>query len=470
MPKRKPFAENHPHLLKEWHFEKNSGIDPYLIGSSSRTKVWWTGVCGHSWQSELVSRVGGKGCPTCSGKSVTRGSNDLATLEPELSKEWHKSLNGDISPSHVTQKSGANVWWTCQLGHDFKAKVGERVRARKARPGSSNCPVCLNRKLVRGVNDLQTANSKLAKEFHPFLNAPLTPFDVKASEAIKLWWLCVNGHEFEQRLTNRVNSNQGCPFCSNKSVTVGNNDLASTNPELIVEWDYEANGALRPEQVVAGTLKYIAWKCSLGHKWKARGSKRLSGQGCPTCTNRTLRKGFNDLSTKFPEIAKTWDIRKNTPLSAQDVLFGTHEKFWWLCELGHSWQTSPTTRTRTGCPRCAKSGFDQTQPGIFYFIENKELLSRKVGIANVTSSRLEDWRKHGWKVLFTHESDEGLSILNLETEALRWLRNDLNLPQHLGQEEMGRLGGGTETFSLDGVPAEEVISKVKEIIARSATH
>lgn len=465
MPKLKPFAVYHPDLLREWDNKQNVGVDPAVIGSSSRTKVWWIGNCGHKWQSELVSRVKGKGCPACAGKSVVSGFNDLATLEPRLAKEWHKSKNHGVSPAEVTRKSGLRVWWTCEFGHEFEAKIGERVRGLETRPDTNGCPVCINRKLVSGSNDLLTANPKLAEEFHPARNHPLTPNRIKASESRMLWWLCDKGHEFEQRLTNRVNANQGCPFCKNKSVAVGETDLATTNPELVNEWDFDANGELRPSDLVAGTNRFIWWKCKEGHRWKARGAKRLSGQGCPTCTNRILKTGFNDLLTKHPEIAATWDLKKNSPMKPEQVLYGTHEKFWWVCDLGHSWQTSPTTRTRTNCPRCANSGFDQSQPGIFYLIENKMYLSRKVGIANTKSDRIETWKKNGWRILLTHESDNGLLILNLETEILRWLRKDLKLPQHLGQAEMGRFGGGSETFSMEGVSKERVIKKIREIVS-----
>jgi len=464
MPKRKPFAENHPGLLKEWDTTKNSGINPAEIGSSSRIKIWWHGSCGHSWQSELVSRVNGKGCPVCAGQSVVAGYNDLATLEPSLAEEWHTSKNGDLSPSTVTRKSGLSVWWTCKNGHDFTAKIGERVRSLEIRPGTTGCPVCLNRKLLLGANDLLTSSPQIAREFHPTLNDPLTPSDIKASETRKLWWLCAKGHEFQQGLAHRVNAGQGCPFCANKSVTVGETDLATTNPELVNEWDFKANGELQPSHVVAGTLKYIWWKCELGHEWKARGAKRLSGQGCPTCTNRLLKKGFNDLATKFPEIAKSWDSEKNSPIGPDQIVYGTMEKYWWICELGHSWQTSPTTRRRTGCPRCANSGYDQSQPGIFYFIENESLLSRKVGISNAKSRRLENWQKNGWRIIHTYESDDGLQIMNLETRILRWLRKELRLPQHLGSEEMGRYGGETETFSMEAVSTSDVIGKINELI------
>ena len=36
----------------------------------------------------------------------------------------------------------------------------------------------------------------------------------------------------------------GCPYCSNNSILKGFNDLATTNPEVLNEWDYEKNREL----------------------------------------------------------------------------------------------------------------------------------------------------------------------------------------------------------------------------------
>jgi hypothetical protein len=45
------------------------------------------------------------------------------------------------------------------------------------------------------------------------------------------------------------------------------NCLASTNPELIPEWDKERNAGLKPYDVLASSHKKVWWKCSNGHQW-----------------------------------------------------------------------------------------------------------------------------------------------------------------------------------------------------------
>lgn len=49
-----------------------------------------------------------------------------------------------------------------------------------------------------------------------------------------------------------------------------------------------------------------------------------------------------------------WDAAKNTPLTPEDVTYGSKTKVWWQCEKGHSWQATIVSRVHgTGCPVCA---------------------------------------------------------------------------------------------------------------------
>lgn len=77
----------HPELISEWS-DKNYPLTLDNITFGSNKIVWWKGSCGHEWQASVKSRSAGEKCPICSGKRVVEGINDLATLKPELVKEW----------------------------------------------------------------------------------------------------------------------------------------------------------------------------------------------------------------------------------------------------------------------------------------------------------------------------------------------------------------------------------------------
>ena len=72
--------------------------------------------------------------------------------------------------------------------------------------------------------------------------------------------------------------------------------------------------------------------------------------GCPYCAGRKLLKGFNDLQTRFPEIAKEangWD--------PSTITAGVSKKLEWKCKEGHIYLSIVGLRTGrgSGCPVCS---------------------------------------------------------------------------------------------------------------------
>ena len=65
-------------------------------------------------------------------------------------------------------------------------------------------------------------------------NKDMTPFTVSRGSHTKVWWRCEKGHEWQAAVKSRV-ENSGCPVCANRSIIIGENDLATTHPELAAE-------------------------------------------------------------------------------------------------------------------------------------------------------------------------------------------------------------------------------------------
>lgn len=53
------------YLLSEWHPLKNAPSTPQNTAKTSRKRVWWVCECGHQWQTQVASRLGGTLCPFC---------------------------------------------------------------------------------------------------------------------------------------------------------------------------------------------------------------------------------------------------------------------------------------------------------------------------------------------------------------------------------------------------------------------
>lgn len=128
-----------PELAKEWHPTKNEDLSPKNVTQWSDRSVWWMCEKGHEWESRISNRTKGNRCPFCSGKKVC-DDNCLATLNPELAKEWHPTKNGELTPKDVTCGSNKKVWWMCKKGHEWEAKINNRSNGR-------NCPHCSGKKI-----------------------------------------------------------------------------------------------------------------------------------------------------------------------------------------------------------------------------------------------------------------------------------------------------------------------------------
>ena len=62
-------------------------------------------------------------------------SYNLALLHPDIAKEWNFSRNHSLSPEKVSPESNKIVWWECEKGHQWGAKISARVHGQ-------GCPVC----------------------------------------------------------------------------------------------------------------------------------------------------------------------------------------------------------------------------------------------------------------------------------------------------------------------------------------
>lgn len=122
-------------------------------------------------------------------------------------------------------------------------------------------------RLVKGENDLSTFSPTLAKEWHPTKNGDLKPEDISPGSGKEVWWLYPEGHPYLMVVNQRAKRGYGCPYCSGHRALKGVNDLATTNSELVKEWNYEKNLNLTPFDVTAGSRKKVWWLVEVLSVW-----------------------------------------------------------------------------------------------------------------------------------------------------------------------------------------------------------
>ncbi len=436
----------HPEIAKE-----ADGWDPRKYTYASNTKLSWKCKLGHKFFATPANRNKknnkGTNCPYCSGNKVKSSFNDLATTHPELAMEAY-----GWDPKKFSQGSDSIKKWICVKKHIYNSAIKNRTLGK-------GCPICVNKKVLKGFNDLATTHPELAKEAYGW-----DPTKVIAGSHKKLKWKCLKGHISEVSPSSRFQGKQSqskiskCIYCTNQKSLKGFNDLATTHPELAKEaygWD--------PTKVIAGSSKKMKWICQEKHIWEAAVTSRRkelkSPSNCPYCGNYFVFPGFNDLQSKFPNVANEadgWDPSK--------VLFGTANRKKWKCKEGHKWVTSVSNRTfkGTGCPSCAIYGYNADIEGYVYFLIHPKWEMYQIGITNAPKDRLGRHRKNGFEVLELRGPMDGHTAKELETALLQYLKSQKAYlsPEHVA----GKFDGFTESWTIDSYK----VNNLKELIDKAS--
>ena len=187
--------------------------------------------------------------------------------------------NGDKLVSDYVNNSTKVCIRYSKCGHIHE---GEGIAPGKYKMGRG-CNICSGNVVKKGVNDLATTHPKLAKEWHPTKNGDLKPTQVSFGCNKKVWWQCEKGHEWNAEIGNRTNVNSNCPYCANKKVLKGYNDLATTHPQYI---KYFVNIKDAYTHTYSSDAK-VEMKCPICGTRKAMRIANLTkqGLGCPQCSD-----------------------------------------------------------------------------------------------------------------------------------------------------------------------------------------
>lgn len=319
------------------------------LTAGSNKKVAWCCDKGHVWDAVVSNRTrNGSGCPYCSGLRPIVGVNDLATTHPSLASQ----LVDSSLATKLSAGSNRRVRWCCAFGHEWETTVVNRVQH------NTGCPYCAGKRAIRGVNDLGMTHPLLASELVDVSEA----YDVSAGSDRKLRWQCDKGHVYVASVSSRVRGS-GCPYCSNRRVLAGFNDLATTHPELAME----LVDVSLATQVTYGSGKRLEWRCPEGHTWFASVVSRSGGTGCPVCAGHVVESGVNDLWTTHPQLAAEL-VNSEDGFS---VSAGSTRRLTWCCDKGHTWDAFVYNRALygTGCPVCSNNAKSVFEDDVFEVVQ-----------------------------------------------------------------------------------------------------
>jgi hypothetical protein len=248
------------------------GWDSSMFPAHSHQKMTWKCDAGHKWEAAIYNRTsGGRGCPYCSGRLPVAGVNDLQTQKPRLAFE---AFGWD--PSQYTCGSSQKKEWLCKCGHRWFARICKRASEGRG------CPRCAGKVVTPGKNDLASQYPRIADEAYGW-----NPQEVFRMSAKVLEWKCKQGHEWKASVKNRTLYDSQCPVCTQKTLILGVNDLASQFPSIAAQ----AYGWI-PSQVRYGSDKKRQWKCQCGNIFTASPNNRTNpsnGTSCPCCAEYGYR-------------------------------------------------------------------------------------------------------------------------------------------------------------------------------------
>lgn len=307
---------------------------------------------------------------------------------PDLLKYWDYERNADLGLTPETTKitNISKAWWKCDKGHSYFGSIKNKIGKKEF-----YCPICKNTQLVVGVNDFATLYPEAALDWDYEQNIT-KPTDYAGAGKTVIYWKCHRcGHRWKSSLDARTK--HGCKHCSqidaqryirdSKIKTIGS--LESKYPVIARMWDYKANKELLPSQVLAGSSKIVHWVGECGHHWEKAINQFVKNPKCPYCNNQKVLPGFNDLKTKYPEIAIEWDYSKNET-TPDKVLYCSSSRVWWKCQkCGYEWQAEiwQRTKTKSKCVACA-----HREAGIK---SRENALSKNGSLASSFPDLLSEW-------------------------------------------------------------------------------
>jgi len=405
---KKVLAETHPELVAEWVSCDNPKFTPQTCVAGSNVKVKWRcQKCGGEYEAYIANRtLRGSSCPYCANQKVLVGYNDLLSQYPELAEEW--SDKNTISSTDVTPHSNKKVYWICPLGHE------DYLMSIKQRSNRQGCPICaqqsqtsfpeqaiffylkmvfpdaINRYVYNNKEiDIYLPSKHIGIEYNGyfshkdkakkdeekksfFRSLGITIITVKEykhiEEKINADFYIherVSRNDLNILITNLLHF-----LCEETLVDVNcerdtiaikeqyivqrkENSIKRMRPDLVKEWDCKRNGKITPDLVSFGSNAIFYWICSnCGNSFKASPKNRSYGKGCFICSQRIIKSGVNDVASVYPNLAAEWDFTKN-PNSPSHSIAKKASKYYWICELGHSYAATIQSRLKgQSCSVC----------------------------------------------------------------------------------------------------------------------
>ena len=347
-----------PNLMAMWASDLNEE-DPHNVSAYTKKMYWWRcPECGKVEYSSPDKKHEYSHCGDCGNKmiGITRRKNEVSRKgsfgdqHPHLAKEWHPTMNGDVTPYDITSGCGECFYWKCKYGHVFRTSPQERVNRHA---GCPTCKMSLRTSFTEQAIAFYLSKTMEVKQHHkeggfnfdifiPSLKSVIE-YDgmfwhakeetakrdkhkdkycnkkkwriIRVKEADKINKVEGNRIYAQRRNTDYVwlmgevckqlgilppadiDIDRDTPEIYSRVNPVEKpGSLQEKKPELLKYWNYEANDPVKPDMVAPFSHLAFSWHCpDCGHEWTQRLIEISSRKTpCPKCRERLYAaKGMN---------------------------------------------------------------------------------------------------------------------------------------------------------------------------------
>lgn len=229
--RRKPkkgqsLGDRHPHLVSEFHPTLNGELTIFDVNAGSEDKLWWRCEIHGDFEQPPRTRSRGNGCYPCgvlkaaAARRTPAPGRSLGDLYPLLAREFHPTLNGNLTAYNIRPGSNAKHWWACPIHGDFEQKVVARAISGKGCPPCGILSAAAKRRKPKPGQSLGDVHPQLVSQFLVDRNEGLTAFDVKPKSEFPMWWICPVHGDFEAT-PHYMTTRRGCDKCASAAAAMG---------------------------------------------------------------------------------------------------------------------------------------------------------------------------------------------------------------------------------------------------------
>jgi hypothetical protein len=404
----------------------------------------------------VISRESGRGCKNC----ALIASAEKFRLSPDvLLKRLAKSnlvLEGTYKNSKTTLQCRC-----LKCNKSFGIYPGSLSKG-------SGCPTC--NRAAAGLLRRNEEKAAIQVMISVGQVEPLEPYP----GAGKRWKSqCINCAQIVFPTYSGINGRKqgGCKYCADKKRGIARRIPQEKAYALFLE-----NGFIPvsgEKYLSAETQLKCKHSCGATVSITYRRLKRNIAVGSGSCRPCGNKKYADSTRFSIEQIDKIY-AKQKLKLARRKYL-GMRYKHPTVClTCGWKWETLPSKiALGHGCPSCAKSSFKPDMPGYLYLITHNDLNAHKVGIANLSKTKLADrfyhHQKQGWSLVARWNFESGSNAQNIEREILSKLRKEMGIPAYLSKDDMP-FGGWTETMSADAISLTKLRRMMEKEVALSLTH